>query len=345
VVCAEEVTMKMARWLTLIAVLISASSAAAQEYFYEDGMFLGLGAQASFYRRSEGINYGFPHFCDVTFICDPQIFGFSPTKINDVAPSPAVKLGYRFNDDDAITLKGDWSQFSVSRSVTAPDTTGFTSISVDGSKGVFIPVAFGDPTNVGLHWDSDVINAALEYQRRLTKGDLGGLFALLGFKFRYEQENFHAHAVNLGLPGSVVADNYKEMLREFLFGPYGGLKLSLKPDKDSKWTFNFGGNVGWYFQNAFFDAHNRFFNQSHFSQQDHSRNGTLFAGANVNLIYAINRNWFVDGGLEFNWIQAAAGIWNTAKSPANTTAFPPSRINHTQVTTYSPGVKLIYKFN
>src|SRR5690349_7677619 len=103
--------MKMARWITLIALLVSASTAAAQEYFYENGLFLGMGAQASFYRRSDGINYGFPHFCDVTVICDPQIYGFSPTKIDDVSPSPTFKLGYRFNDDDAVTFKGDWANF------------------------------------------------------------------------------------------------------------------------------------------------------------------------------------------------------------------------------------------
>jgi hypothetical protein len=337
--------MKMARWITLLALLITASSAAAQEYFYEDGLFVGVGAQATFYDRNDGITWGFPAFCTVTPICDPQIFSFSPTKLNDVAPSPTFKVGYRFNDDDAVTLKGDWAKFSVSRSLTAPDSTGFSSIAVDGSNGVFIPPGRGVPTNVDVDWDSNLVNAMLEYQRRLTKGDNGGIFGLLGFKLRYEEQNFHAKAVNASLPGNVVADDAHELLRQFLFGPYGGAKLSLKPDKDSKFTFNIGGNVGWYFQNAFFKAHNRFFNQGPFRKEDHSKNGTLFAGANVDLIYAINRNWFVDVGYEFNWINALAGIWNANKSPSSGTSFTPSHISTQQVITHAPGVKVIYKFN
>src|SRR4051794_11740565 len=178
--------MRMARWLTLFALLISASSAAAQEYFYDNGLFVGLGAQATFYERGKGINYGFPHFCVVTPICDPQIFGFSATHLDDVAPSPTLKLGYKLNDDDAVTVKGDWASFSVSRHLTAPDSTGFVSIPVDGSNGLFINPGRGAPTNIGIDWESDVLNTAFEYQRRVTHGDNAGIFGLLGFKFHYE---------------------------------------------------------------------------------------------------------------------------------------------------------------
>jgi len=65
----------------------------------------------------------------------------------------------------------------------------------------------------------------------------------------------------------------------------------------------------------------------------------------VDLIYAINKNWFVDVGYEFNWINALASIWNTPKSPSNTTPFTPSRLIHSQLLTHAPGVKLVYKFN
>jgi hypothetical protein len=343
--------MKKARWVALLILLVSATPALAQEYFYNNGLFVGIGAQADFYQRREGINYGFPHFCQVTPICDPQVFGFSPTHLNDVAPSPTFTLGFKFNDDDAVTFKGDWAQFSVSRNLTADTTTGFVSVAVDGFNTLNIPPAgpLGGPTtptNIGLNWDSNLANAILEYQRRLTHGDNGGIFGLLGFKFRFESQTFHAKAINKSLIGTDVADNYQDFLREFLFGPYGGLKLSLKPGgKDSKWTFNVGGNIGWYFQNAYFKADNRFFNQGPFKAVDHSKKGTLFAGANLDLIYAINRNWFVDMGYEFNWVQAAAHIFNTHKTPASLTAAVPSHITDTSVITNAPGVKVIYKFN
>jgi hypothetical protein len=338
--------MKKARWIALLILLVSATPALAQEYFYNNGLFVGIGAQADFYHRREGINYGFPKFCPVFPICDPQIFGFPTTHLNDVAPSPTFKLGYKFNDDDAVTFKGDWANFSVSRNETAPDGVGFTSIAVDGSDGLFINPNRGAPTNVGIDWNSDVVNAMLEYQRRLTHGDNGGIFGLLGVKLRYESQDFHAKAVNVTLPGNTLGDNYRELLREFLFGPYGGLKLSLKPGgKDSKWTFNVGGNVGWYFKNAYFKGHNTYFNGHHFSQVDHSKDGTLFAGANLDLIYAINRNWFIDMGYEFNWVKAVAHIFNADKSPSSGTSFTPSHIVDSSVITNAPGVKLIYKFN
>ena len=186
---------------------------------------------------------------------------------------------------------------------------------------------------------------ALEYQRRLTKGDLGGIFALLGVKMRYENQSFDAKAVNDTLPITTVADSYHETLKEWLYGPYGGLKLAFKPDKDSPWNFDVSGNAGWYFKSASFDGHDKFFNGQHFSQSDHSKDGTLFAGAALNIIYAINRNWFLDAGYEFNWIQFASHIFNAGKTPAANSTGIPSRITSTQLITHAPGIKLIYKFD
>jgi hypothetical protein len=337
--------MKMARWIALSALLfISATPVSAQEYLYDNGVFVGMGAKASIYDRDRTIHYGFPTFCGPTPFCVPQRKGFSGTDINDVTGSPTLTLGYKLSDDDAISLKGDWARYSVSRNVTAPDSTGFITVAVDGANGVFIPPGNG-PTNVSIDWDSDVFNTALEYQRRLVTIDLARIFGLVGFKFRYEKQNFDAKAVNATLVPSIIADSYHETLKEFLFGPYAGMKFSYKPDKQSRWNFSTGGNIGWYFKNASFDGRDRFFNGQHFSQHDYSKKGTLFAGAEVNVIYAINRNWFVDVGYEFNWIQAAAHIWNTAKTPADVSATTPSRIVRSQVLTHSPGVKVVYKFD
>ena len=141
----------------------------------------------------------------------------------------------------------------------------------------------------------------------------GGLFALLGVKLRYEGQSFEAKAKNADPTLAAGVDSVHESLREFLFGPYGGLKLAFKPDKDSKWNFGFRGNVGWYFKRATFDAKDRFpFSGFSFKADDDTDKGTLFAGGGVDVVYAINRNWFVDAFYEFNWIQSASHIWNSA---------------------------------
>jgi hypothetical protein len=318
-------------------------SAVAEEYLYDNGFFVGLGAKASIYERDRNIHYGFPTFCGPTPFCVPQRKGFSGTDVSDVAPSPTLKVGFKFNDDQAISLKGDWARYSVSRSLTASDATGFMTVAVDGANGVFIPPGNG-PTSVDIDWQSDVFNTALEYQHRLVGADITRLFGLLGFKFRYESQDFDAKAVNPTLVPSIVADSYHDSLREFLFGPYAGMKFAYKPDKESRWNFGLGGNIGWYFKSASFHAHDRFFNGQHFSQDDHSDKGTLFAGAEMNVVYAFNRNWFLDLSYEFNWIQGASHIWNTGKTPADIAATTPSRIARTQVITHAPGLKLVYKF-
>lgn len=339
--------MKTGGWLALIILLGSATPVTAQEYFYDNGAFVGLGMQASIMRRSKGINYGFPGFCPEEPFCGNTVNPFSATAIRDVAPSPTLTLGYKFNDNDSISLTGDWAQYSVSRNLLAPASTGFITIAVDGANGTFVPP--GDPnpgpTFVDVNWRSNVFNVALEYQRRLTHGSNGGLLGLLGFKLRYEDQSFNAKAVNPTVIPSPVVDSYHESLKEFLFGPYAGLKLSLKPDPDSRFNFNLKGNVGWYFKSAFLDGHDRFFNGQHFSQTDHSKKGTLFAGAGLDVVYAITKNWYLDAFFEFNWIRSAAHIWNTDHTPADQSAATPSKIIGSSIITYAPGIKLVYKFD
>src|SRR5436190_7037848 len=147
--------MKMARWIALIALLVSATSAAAQEYFYENGLFVGLGAQASIAERNRVIHYGFPDFCGPTPFCLPTRFGFKGTDINDATVSPVATLGYKLNDDDAISFKGDYAHYSTTGNFTATQSTGFLTVAVDGENGAFIP-PFLVPFDTKIHtsWDS-----------------------------------------------------------------------------------------------------------------------------------------------------------------------------------------------
>jgi opacity protein-like surface antigen len=337
--------MKTARlFASMILVISFATAAAAQEHFYDNGVYVGLGAQASIMSRDKKINYGFPSFCGPTPFCGNLATPFGGTAISDVAPSPTMTLGYKFNENNSISLTGDWARYSAKQSLVASNATGFITIAVDGANGTFVPPGAG-PTSVDIDWNSDVYNVALEYQRRLTSGELGGILGLLGFKLRYEGQSFDAKAVNPTVIPSPVVDNYREKLTEFLFGPYGGLKLAFKPQADSKLNFNFKGTVGYYLKNAYLDAHDKFFNGQHFVSHDHSRVGTLFAGAGLDIVYALTKNWYLDASYEFNWIRAASHIWNTDHTPADASAATPSRITRSAVITHTPGLKLVYKFD
>ena len=329
--------MKNAGLPALMVLLIGfAAPAGAQEYFYENGAYVALGAQASFISRDKKINYGFGRFCDPTPVCIPLAPPLSATGIRDVAPSPALTVGYKFNDDNFLSLSGDWARYSINRSVGATDANGFTAISVDGQQHVSLPPGNG-PVDVGLDWNSDVYNVALEYQRRLTSGRLGGVLGLLGFKLRHEGQEFNAKAFG----ANRVLDSYTESLDEFLFGPYAGLKISFKPQDDSNLNFNIKGAAGWYFKSAFFQGRNRYFDGEHFSQEDHSKQGTVFVMAGLDVAYAFSRNWFLDASYEFNWINQAAHISNTDVSKHG----KPSKIAGSAVVTHAPGLKLIFKFN
>lgn len=328
--------MKTVGLLVLIILLDgSVMPAAAQEYFYENGAYVALGAQASFISRDKKINYGFARFCDPTPVCIPLAPPLNATGIRDVAPSPKLTIGYKFNDDNIMSLSGDWAHYSVNRSVGTTDANGFTAISVDGQEHVSLPPGNG-PVDVGLDWNSDVYNIALEYQRRLTSGDLGGVLGLLGFKLRHESQEFKARAFG----AARVLDSYRESLDEFLFGPYAGLKISFKPRADSNFNFNMKGAAGWYFKNAFFEGRNRYFNGEHFSQDDHSKQGTVFVTAGLDIAYALTKNWHLDASYEFNWINQAAHIFNPDVSKHGI----PSKIVGSGVFTHAPGLKLTYKF-
>ncbi len=322
----------------LFPIFFSAAPARAQEYFYNDGVFVGLGAQASIMRREKDIAYGFKGFCDPTPICVPLVPPLKATSINDVAPSPTLTVGYKFDEKNSLSLTGDFAHYSVSRGTdVAPD---FTTIAVDGIGSEHIP---GTVTSVDINWKSEVFNVALEYQRRLLAARLGGLLGQLGVKYRNERQTFHAVATESGVTAlfGKPFDNYRETLNEHLFGPYAGLKMSVKPEESSNLSFHLKGNVGYYFKWANLDARNRYFNGNHFSQDDRANNGTIFVTAGASIAYAFTKNWLLDLGYEFNWIDAVAHIANAHVSKQGV----PSRIVDSSLFSHNPGIKLIYKFD
>lgn len=83
-----------------------ASPVSAQELVLENGFYVGLGPNASFMSRQKKINYGLAA-SDVPL---------SPTTARDVAASPAVSIGYKFNNVNSVSLKGSEAHYSLSRS-------------------------------------------------------------------------------------------------------------------------------------------------------------------------------------------------------------------------------------
>src|SRR5581483_10284054 len=273
-------------------------------------------------------------FCDPTQICVPLIPALKPTDISDTAVSPTLTVGYKVNDDNFVSLYGDWSHFSVNGSRTVGPA--FTTIAVDGIGSEHIG---GTTMNVSLDWKSNVYNVGLEYQRRLLGSKIMTWLGSLGVRNRNEIQKFHVRAVSPDVTGPF--DNYHEELTEHLVGPYGGLRLSVKPSETSKFTFRFKGDLGWYFKWASLDAHNRYFNGFRFSNSDDANNGTLFAVAGLNVIYAFTKNWFIDLGYEFSWIDAVAHISNANVSKQGL----PSKIVDTTLFNHAPALKLVYKFD
>jgi len=289
----------------------------AQEIFFKNGFYLGMGANASFTKRQKNINY-----------CGRGSGPFNLTSVKDVTASPALTLGYILNEANSVILRGDWAHYSLSRSFLNPAIIGFSSCAIEGSLGFGV---IDTPVKIDLDWKSNVYNLELEYQRLLWAYDPGGLIGLLGFKYRYEEQNFEASAGPF--------DQVDEKLREHLFGPYAGVRLSFKPGLSSSASINVKASFGYLFKSADFRARQTLVGQS-FAVNDSSSKGTIFSVVGLDFIYAISKNWSVDVGYGFNWINEAAHIFN------NSGLLPvaPSRIVDSSIITHTIGMKVSYKF-
>ena len=315
---------RMKKLLFAIAMLSVwlASPVLAQELFLENGFYMGLGPNATFMSRQKKINYGLAA-SDVPL---------SPTTVRDVAASPAVSIGYKFNNSDSVSLKGGEAHYSLSRSFVAPV---FQAILVDGSAAIPLSDA---GRRVDLDWKSNVYSLELEYQRKLWSDDLAGILGLLGFKYRYEAQKFKANASSLS--GSPI-DNVDEKLKEHLYGPTAGLKLSFRPGLNSSVNINLSANFGYLFKSADFRAMEITNGSGSFAANDHSTKGTAISSVGLDLVYSINKNWSLGGGYGFNWIHKAAHIFNDNSLADGGDA---SKIINSSILSQNVGVKLIYKF-
>ncbi len=316
--------MKRFGLFTVIVVLAAlAGKVSAQEYFYPNGVFVGVDVKASFMHREKKIAYG---------LWSPNV-EISPTEIRDVTVSPSLTLGYKLNNDNSISVRADWASYSVKRSVSNNGSLGcgFGVLTIDGITNL------GDcttPAAASMKWDSDVVNTELEYQRRIWSDELGGVLGLLGFSYRFEGQTFK------GQGGTVngLVDTTKETLDEHLFGPYGGLKVSFKPYQGSNLNFNLKSTVGYYFQSASGRAREVLFGTP-LSGNDRSSRGTVFFNAGANATYAIMRNLSLGLDYRFNWINQAAHIQNPTLGN-----FQPTRIGTSAILDHRIGLDLTYHF-
>ena len=310
----------------------------ADEYSYDNGFYIGLGPNASHISRQKSINYGF----------DKNSNPLRATDVRDWAASPAARIGYKFDDANSIALYGDWARYSAGQSIGG--LFAFEVVSVDGKVGSGSATVASD-IGVDIGWKSNVSNAGLEYQRKLWSGPLGGVLGLLGFKYRYEGQEFDVTTSSASFGagfGTPLIDELDERLREHLYGPYTGINLSFRPAHDSNFWIGVKTHVGYLFKSADFRARERFgvacFNDGLFcalKQNDHSSEGTVFTTVGLDLIYAITKGWSAGAVYEFNFINKAAHISNNDKAFALGNA---SKIENSAVYTNNIGLKLFYKF-
>jgi hypothetical protein len=310
-------------------VLVISSSVRAQEYFFDNGLSVGINASATHISRDKKVNYA----SIGTGVPSLHPFGL---EAKDWAGSPSITIGYKLDDYNSLSLSGDWARYSAGGDSTTPF---FGITSVDGSSTLLVQGL----VDIDIDWDSDVADVELAYQRKLWSEDSGAILGVLGFKYRYEKQEFDG----ITTAATFRFDATKERLREHLFGPYTGLTFSFKP-ADSKFRITLRGSVGWLFKDAELQARNTFlvpfppFFDS-FARNDNSSQGTLFTNVGLNVVYSISKNLFVDLGYKFDWINNGAHI----SSALNVDIFGkgvPARVVDSVVLTHSIGVNVFYKF-
>src|SRR5574341_667575 len=170
---------RLAIFCSLVVCVITSTQSFAQEYFYPNGIFVGVDVKASIMHREKKIGYG---------LWAPTV-EITGTNINDVTVSPSFLVGYKVNSNDSFSVRTDWSRYSVNRSAANDGSLGigFGVLTIDGLNN------FGDattPATASMKWRSNAVNTELEYQRRLWSDQLGAILGLLGFGHRFEGQKF-----------------------------------------------------------------------------------------------------------------------------------------------------------
>ncbi|MGE5303408.1 MAG: hypothetical protein ACM3TN_08780 [Alphaproteobacteria bacterium] len=313
----------MKSFLTLAVLFALVSSVLADDYFYDNGAYVSLGTNASRISRRQPINFGTigPFPGEVSF----------RTGTSGWAASPSVGVGYKFDDKNSVSLKGDWAGYSSTRSRNSSGTL-FGFVSVDGTSGI-AAFSLGTPSSDKTKWDSDVADLELEYKRKLWFDPLGGILGMVGFKYRYQGQDFDAS--HQGVFFSVTLN---EKLKENLYGPYLGVGTTFKPMEGSNLGIGLHAKFGYLFKSASLRAGDLF--GSVHRQSDHSNDGTFFTAVGVDLTYALTKNWSLSGSYDFEFIDKSAYT-------INNTIFAlglPTRIGSSSVYTQNLGLKLNYRF-
>ncbi len=339
--------MKPLFFFILGAVLAISGSIQAQEHFYDNGVCVGLDAGATHLTRDKKINYA---------SSGPSLdsLSFFEAKVKDWSASPTLTIGYKFDDSNSLSLRGGWAHYSLGRSFTVTSRF-FAVTAVEGGTALIVDGLFGPPgVDVSIDWKSNVADFDLEYQRKMWSDNLGAVLGVLGLRYRYERQEFDGVSSSLSNfpPPSVFTwDTTHEQLREHLYGPYAGLKVSFKPAADSKLGITLGTRVGWLFKNAELRARNTqpsFFPPLRsFARNDHSSQGTPFIDVSLKLSYSISKNIFVNLGYELDWIGSDAHISSPVAifgPGAIILATVPARIVESPVLTHSIGLGVSYRF-
>ena len=313
----------MGKLRILVCLLALGTPVLADEYFYDNGVYVGLGVNANRISRQKTIDFG----SNVTSIGSKSF----RTKISDWAYSPSLGIGYKFDENNLVSARGDWADYSK-RQARNSTTTSFAFVPVDGRSGFGLSAPAA--SSIKTEWESNAVNLEFEYKRKLWSDPLGGVMGLAGLKYRNEGQQFTAiHGPNLPV-------SLDEKLRENLYGPYLGLIVAFKPLEEASLAISFNSRFGYFFKSAQLLARDVFGTVHRVN--DHSDNGTFFTTLGLDLTYAITRNWSVSSIYDFNFINKSAHIFNNT---AFGTGFRiPTRIEDSSVYTHNLGLRINYRF-
>jgi len=315
---------KIKLFLGIVASLGVTSGAAADDYFYDNGVFIGLETDASRNSRAKPVDFGL------------NTVGFGTvfkTETTDWTASPTLRAGYKFDDTRSLVINGDWARYSQRRSSDSAGTA-FSFSSVDGIDAI----GATDPTTASVKrtdWTSNVYNLELEYKHILWSDSLGGITGVLGFRYRQEDQEFGASH-----RGFILIVDMDERLKERLYGPQTGIGISFKPSDDSNIGIGIHTKVGYLFKSAELRARDLLIGTPH-AQDDHSSDGTFFTAVELSLTYVLSERWSAGGRYSFNFIDKAAHISNNTVFGAGR---QPARIENSAVVTQTLGLSVTYRF-